>query len=120
MTKGPGRSCHNTSYASAAREEALFAPSIGGGGLPERQHAVHRQAVHRLADTGLLDLARDVGQADRIEGNGGDRPQESQVAKARRQLADLRSQTGREQRYPALSQSGIYGSAGRDKQGATL
>ena len=27
---------------------------------------------------------------------------------------------GREQRYPALPQSGIYGSAGRDKQGATL
>ena len=48
------------------------------------------------------------------------RQHEADARQARRQLADLRSQTGREQRYPALSQSGIYGSAGRDKQGATL
>jgi hypothetical protein len=38
----------------------------------------------------------------------------------RTQLADLRNQTAREQRYPALERGGIYGAAGRDKQGATL
>ncbi len=32
----------------------------------------------------------------------------------------LRTQNAREQRYPALPQGGIYGPAGRDKQGATL
>ena len=57
------------------------------------------------------------------------RQHEAEVQKARSQLADLRSQIAREpqQRFPALSpggqggiQGGIYGSAGRDKQGATL
>ncbi|MCP4615271.1 MAG: LapA family protein [Bradyrhizobium sp.] len=48
------------------------------------------------------------------------RRNEAEIREVRTQLADLRSQTTREQRYPALSQGGIYGSAGRDKQGATL
>jgi len=48
------------------------------------------------------------------------RQREAEVRQMRTQLADLRSQAAREQRYPALPQGGIYGSAGRDKQGATL
>src|ERR1700755_780037 len=61
------------------------------------------------------------------------RQHEADAQKARSQLADLRSQVAREgqQRYPALDrplapggqsgiQGGIYGSAGRDKQGAAL
>jgi uncharacterized integral membrane protein len=48
------------------------------------------------------------------------RQSEAEACQMRTQLADFRTQAGREQRYPALSQSGIYGSAGRDKQGATL
>ena len=57
------------------------------------------------------------------------RQHEVEAQKARSQLADLRSQIAREpqQRFPALSpggqggiQGGIYGSAGRDKQGAAL
>jgi uncharacterized integral membrane protein len=48
------------------------------------------------------------------------RRNEAEVREVRTQLADLRGQTARGQRYPALSQGGIYGSAGRDKQGATL
>lgn len=48
------------------------------------------------------------------------RQHEAEARQMRTQLADLRSQAAREQRYPALAQGGIYGSAGRDKQGATL
>jgi uncharacterized integral membrane protein len=48
------------------------------------------------------------------------RQHEAEARQMRTQLADLRSQTAREQRYPALPQGGIYGPAGRDKQGATL
>jgi uncharacterized integral membrane protein len=48
------------------------------------------------------------------------RQSEAEARQMRTQLADFRTQAGREQRYPALSQSGIYRSAGRDKQGATL
>jgi uncharacterized integral membrane protein len=48
------------------------------------------------------------------------RQHEAEARQMRTQLADLRTQTVREQRYPALPQGGIYGSAGRDKQGATL
>jgi uncharacterized integral membrane protein len=48
------------------------------------------------------------------------RRSEAEVREVRTQLADLRGQTARGQRYPALAQGGIYGSAGRDKQGATL
>jgi len=48
------------------------------------------------------------------------RQSEAEARQMRTQLADLRTQVGREQRYPALPQGGIYGSAGRDKQGATL
>jgi len=48
------------------------------------------------------------------------RQHEAEVREIRTQLADLRRQTGREQRFAALPQRGIYGSAGRDKQGATL
>ena len=48
------------------------------------------------------------------------RQNEAEVRDIRTQLADLRSQTVREQRFPALAQGGIYGSAGRDKQGAAL
>jgi uncharacterized integral membrane protein len=48
------------------------------------------------------------------------RQHEAEARQMRTQLADLCSQTAREQRYPALPQGGIYGPAGRDKQGATL
>jgi uncharacterized integral membrane protein len=48
------------------------------------------------------------------------RRNEAEVREVRTQLADLRGQTTRGQRYPALAQGGIYGAAGRDKQGATL
>jgi len=48
------------------------------------------------------------------------RQSEAEARQMRTQLADLRTQAGREQRYPALPQGGIYGSAGRDRQGATL
>ena len=48
------------------------------------------------------------------------RQHEAEARRMRTQLADLRSQPAGEQRYPALPQGGIYGSAGRDKQGATL
>src|SRR5215468_2301566 len=48
------------------------------------------------------------------------RQSEAEVRQMRTQLADLRSQAAPEQRYPALPQGGIYGSAGRDKLGATL
>jgi uncharacterized integral membrane protein len=48
------------------------------------------------------------------------RQHEAEARQMRTQLADLRTQNAREQRYPALPQGGIYGPAGRDKQGATL
>ena len=48
------------------------------------------------------------------------RQHEAEARQIRTQLADLRSQTARERRFPALPQGGIYGAAGRDKQGATL
>ncbi len=57
------------------------------------------------------------------------RAHEAEAERARAQLADLRGQVAREgqQRFPALApggqgaiQGGIYGSAGRDKQGAAL
>ena len=48
------------------------------------------------------------------------RQHEAEARQMRTQLADLRTQTARAQRYPALPQGGIYGAAGRDKQGATL
>ncbi len=61
------------------------------------------------------------------------RAHEADAQRVRSQLADLRSQVAREgqQRYPALApagqggnqagiQGGIYGSGGRDKQGAAL
>jgi uncharacterized integral membrane protein len=52
------------------------------------------------------------------------RQHEADARQARTQLADLRANSaassGDRQRFPALSQSGFYGSAGRDKQGATL
>jgi uncharacterized integral membrane protein len=48
------------------------------------------------------------------------RQSEAEARRAQTQLADLRAQTAREQRFAALPQGGIYGSAGRDKQGATL
>ena len=54
------------------------------------------------------------------------RQHEAEAQKARSQLADLRAQIAREpqQRYPALAQGGIaggiFGAAGRDKQGAAL
>lgn len=47
------------------------------------------------------------------------RQSEAEARQMRTELADLR-QTAREQRFAALPQGGIYGVAGRDKQGATL
>jgi uncharacterized integral membrane protein len=47
------------------------------------------------------------------------RQSEAEARQMRTELADLR-QTAREQRFAALPQGGIYGAAGRDKQGATL
>ena len=48
------------------------------------------------------------------------RQHEAEARQARTQLADLRSQAPREQRFAALPKGGIYGAAERDKQGATL
>jgi uncharacterized integral membrane protein len=52
------------------------------------------------------------------------RQHEADARAARAQLADLRAKAslgaGEQQRLPAPLQSGFYGSAGRDKQGATL
>jgi uncharacterized integral membrane protein len=48
------------------------------------------------------------------------RRHEAEIRQVRSELADLRSQTAGEPRYPALTQGGIYGAAGRDKQRATL
>ena len=47
------------------------------------------------------------------------RQSEAEARQMRTELTDLR-QTAREQRFAALPQGGIYGAAGRDKQGATL
>ena len=52
------------------------------------------------------------------------RQHEADARQARAQLADLRTSMpalgGEQQRLPAPLQGGFYGSAGRDKQGATL
>jgi len=52
------------------------------------------------------------------------RQHEADARQARAQLADLRGGAAASRsdppRYPALTQGGGYGSAGRDKQGATL
>jgi uncharacterized integral membrane protein len=52
------------------------------------------------------------------------RRHESDVREARAQLADLRAQAAASrpdpQRLPVPAPGGLYGSAGRDKQGATL
>ena len=51
------------------------------------------------------------------------RQSEAEARQARSQLADLRAETSRggaQQRFLAPVQGGFYGSAGRDKQGATL
>jgi len=52
------------------------------------------------------------------------RQHEADARQARAQLADLRANSaasrGESQRQPARAQLGFYGSAGRDKQGATL
>ena len=52
------------------------------------------------------------------------RQHEADARQARTQLADLRANSpaprGDQPRFPALLQGGFYGSAGRDKQGATL
>jgi len=52
------------------------------------------------------------------------RQHEADARQARAQLADLRANSaasrGDQQRFPALLQGGFYGSAGRDKQDATL
>ena len=47
------------------------------------------------------------------------RQSEAEARQMRTELADLRH-AAREQRFAALPQGGIYGAAGRDKQGATL
>jgi uncharacterized integral membrane protein len=53
------------------------------------------------------------------------RQHEADARQARAQLADLRagiaaSRGDLQQRLPALTQGGLYGAGGRDKQGATL
>jgi uncharacterized integral membrane protein len=52
------------------------------------------------------------------------RQHEADARQARAQLADLRANSaaprGDQSRFPALLRGGFYGSAGRDKQGATL
>src|SRR3954451_13407260 len=52
------------------------------------------------------------------------RQHEAEARQARTQLADLRANAAAsrydQQRLPAPAQGGLYGSAGRDKQGATL
>lgn len=52
------------------------------------------------------------------------RQHEADARQARSEVADLRAAAvasrGESRRLPALTQRGIYGAAGRDKQGATL
>jgi len=52
------------------------------------------------------------------------RQHEADARQARAEVTDLRATAtaarGEPQRFPALTQRGAYGSAGRDKQGATL
>lgn len=52
------------------------------------------------------------------------RQHEADARRARAEAADLRAAAaasrGQSERLPALAQRGIYGAAGRDKQGATL
>jgi uncharacterized integral membrane protein len=52
------------------------------------------------------------------------RRHEADARQARAEIADLRvaaaASRGEQQHLPALTQRGLYGSAGRDKQGATL
>ena len=52
------------------------------------------------------------------------RQHEADARRARAEVTDLRATAaasrGDRQRLPALTQRGIYGTAGRDKQGATL
>src|SRR5882757_1316666 len=52
------------------------------------------------------------------------RQHEADARQARAEVADLRAAAvasrGESRRLPALTQRGIYGAAGRDKQGATL
>ena len=52
------------------------------------------------------------------------RQHEADARQARAQLADLRAAAAASrddpQRLPAPAQGGVYGAAGRDKQGATL
>jgi uncharacterized integral membrane protein len=52
------------------------------------------------------------------------RQHEADARRARAEAADLRAASlasrGEPQRLPALTQRGIYGASGRDKQGATL
>ena len=48
------------------------------------------------------------------------RQHEADALKARTQLADLRANAAASRGLPALTQGGLYGSAGRDKHDATL
>jgi uncharacterized integral membrane protein len=48
------------------------------------------------------------------------RQHEAEARAARTQLADLRASAAASRGLPALTQGGLYGASGRDKQGATL
>ena len=63
-----------------------FDGSIGRGGVPERQHSIETEAIDRLCHAGLLNVACDRAQAERIQRDGSRRSQERQITEARRQL----------------------------------
>src|SRR5437868_5324380 len=68
------------------RSKPVLRGSIRAPGPPQSQHAVEAELIDRASDAGLLDLPRDRAEAERIEGDGGRRAQESQIAEPRAQL----------------------------------
>jgi hypothetical protein len=68
------------------RAKPVLRGSIRAGGPPQSQHPVEVELIDRSSDAGLLDLPSDRAQTERIEGDGGRRAQESQVAEPRGEL----------------------------------
>src|ERR1700731_2706254 len=81
--KRPGRGLWPYPQCGKTRREPALCRSIRARGPPQRQHAIETRAVDRLGHAGLLDLARNRTEAERIERNPRRRSQESQVAEPR-------------------------------------
>src|ERR1700719_3165039 len=84
--KRPDSGSSNTPQCGRSGPEPDLWRSVGPCGRPQRQHAVKTETIDRLRDATLLDLPRDGGQAERVEGNGSRRAQKGQVAEPRRQF----------------------------------